>query len=182
MFDELKADLKNKMDKVVSILNKDLSGLRTGRVSADFLNSISIEVYGDRMPINQLANVTVQDSNMLIVQVWDGSVVKNVEKAINISDLGVTASAEGQSLRVPIPPLSEERRKEISKLASKYGEQSKVSVRNIRRHGMDFIKNMDNISKDDIHKGNEEIQKITDGYITKIDSLVIDKEKEIMKV
>lgn len=182
MFEELKTDLKNKMDKVMAILNKDLAGLRTGRVSADFLNSISIEVYGDRTPINQIATVTVQDSNMLIVQVWDGSVVKNVEKAINISDLGVTGSAEGQSIRVPIPPLSEERRKEIVKLASKYGEQSKVSIRNIRRHGIDSIKNMDNISKDDIHRGNDEVQNITDRYIMQIDSSVAEKEKEIMKV
>ena len=113
----------------MSVLNKDLSGIRTGRASSNFLNTVVVEVYGDRMPISQLGTVTVQDGNMLIVQVWDSGVVKSIEKAINLSNLGVSASSEGQTIRVPIPPLSEERRKELVKLAAKYGEQSKVAIR-----------------------------------------------------
>jgi ribosome recycling factor len=182
MFAELKADLENKMEKVISVLNKDLAGIRTGRVSSNFLNTVVVEVYGDRMPISQLATVTVQDGNLLVVQVWDRSVVKNIEKAINLAGLGVSASSEGQTIKVPIPPLSEERRKELVKLSIKAGEQSKVAIRNIRRHGMDFIKTMDTISKDDIHRGNEEVQKMTDQYIVKVDSLLQVKEKDIMHV
>lgn len=182
MFTELKSDLKDKMEKVIAVLHKDLSGIRTGRASSNFLNSVIVEVYGDRMPISQLATVTVQDGNLLVVQVWDSSVVKSVEKAINLSDLGVSASSEGQTIKIPIPQLSEERRKELVKIAGKSAEHSKIAIRNIRRHGMEEMKGMEHISKDDSHKGTDEIQKLTDSYISKIDSLVSEKEKEIMKV
>ena len=182
MFAKIKSDTEDKMDKVLEVLKKDLAGLRTGRVSSGFLNSVHVEVYGDRQPISNLSTVTVQDGNMLMVQVWDRSIVKNVEKAINLSDLGVNASSEGQLIRIPIPPLSEERRRELVKLAAKYGEQAKVAVRNVRRNSMDYIKDIENISKDDTHKFNDEIQKITDAHIAKIDSLLLEKEKDIMKV
>lgn len=182
MFATIKSDTESKMEKVMEVFKKDLSGLRTGRASSGFLNSVQVEVYGDRQPISNLATVTVQDGNMLMVQVWDRSVVKSIEKAINLAELGVNAISEGQSIRIPIPPLSEERRKELAKLAGKSAEQAKVAVRNIRRNSMESIKDIENISKDDMHRFNDEVQKITDLNIAKIDSLLLEKEKDIMKV
>ncbi len=182
MFAQIKSDTDSKMDKVLEVLKKDLAGLRTGRASAAFLNSVHVEVYGDHLPLSNLSTITAQDGNMLLVQVWDKSVVKNVEKAINLADLGVNGVSDGSVIRIPIPPLSEERRKDLVKLAAKYGEQSKVAIRNVRRNSMELIKDIDNISKDDMHKYNDEIQKVTDMHISKIDALLVEKEKDIMKV
>ena len=182
MFAQIKSDTDSKMDKVLEVLKKDFAGLRTGRASPAFLNAVHVEVYGDYLPLSNLSTITVQDGNMLLVQVWDRGVVKNVEKAINLSELGVNAISDGAVIRIPIPPLSEERRKELVKLAAKYAEQAKVAMRNVRRNSMDLIKDIDNISKDDLHKYNDEIQKVTDMHISKIDALLAEKEKDIMKV
>ena len=141
--EDIKNDLTKRMDGAIKALNHDLKGLRTGRSSPNFLDSVTVEVYGDRLPMSQVANVTVQDPKLIVVQVWDKSIVKAVEKAINIADLGVTASADGQLVRVTIPALSEDRRKELVKVAHKFAENSRVAIRNIRRDGGDLIKKME---------------------------------------
>jgi ribosome recycling factor len=186
MIETLKPDLKNKMYRVLESLLKDFSGLRTGRASTNLIENITVDAYGNKTPVNQLGTVTSQDNGkLLVVQTWDKSVVKPIEKAINDADLGVTASSEGQIIRVPIPPLSEERRKEIVKLASKYSEQSKVSIRNVRREGMDKIKQAEKnteISEDKMHTESAAIQKITDEYVKNIDELLVKKEKEITTI
>ncbi|MCH9754067.1 MAG: ribosome recycling factor [Alphaproteobacteria bacterium] len=185
MFEDLRSDLRNKMDKVIQSFQSDLKSVRTGRASPNLLDNINVEAYGNMSPLTQVASVSLQDSQLLVVQVWDSGLVKNVEKAINISNLGVTASADGQLVRVPIPPLSEERRKDMAKLLAKYSEQSKIAIRNIRRDGMDVIKKMEKdseISKDDSSRGNDLVQKMTDDYTAKINHLLSEREKEIMKI
>lgn len=180
-----KEDLIKRMEGALKALHHDLKGLRTGRASPSLLDSVVVEAYGDRMPISQLANVTVQDPKLLSVQVWDATVVKAIEKAINAADLGVTASADGQLIRVPIPQLNEERRKEMVKVAHKFAENARVSVRNVRRDGVDAIKKMEKdqgVSQDEIHKEVDEVQKLTDDYIKKIDQALAEREKEIMHI
>ena len=186
MIETLKSDLKNKMDKVLDVLKKEFSGIRTSRASTSLIEFIPVEAYGNKTPINQLGTVNVQDhGKLLVVQTWDKGVVKNIEKAINDANIGVNASSEGQLIRVPIPPLSEERRKEMAKLASKYAEQSRISIRNIRREGMDAVKQAEKkheISEDEMHTENEAIQKITDEHIKKIDELFAHKERDITSI
>jgi ribosome recycling factor len=185
MFNELKSGIVTKMDKVIIAFQADLKSIRTGRASASLLDNINIEAYGNYVPLNQVASVTVQDSQLLVVQVWDRGMVKNVEKAINISQLGVTASSDGSLVRIPIPPLSEERRKEMVKLLSKYAEQNKIALRNARRDGLDVVKAMEKkseMSKDEAHRASEEVQKLTEEYTKKIDLLLEEREKEIMKI
>lgn len=176
-------ELKKRMEGALSSLDHELKGLRTGRASANLLDKVVVEAYGSPMPLNQVATVTVPEPRMLIVQVWDKGMVKSVEKAISVAELGVTPSADGQLIRVPIPPLSEERRKEMAKIAHKYGEQSKVSVRNVRRDGMEELKKFEKegqISKDEHHGISDDVQKLTDEFIKKIDEMVTTKEKEIL--
>ncbi|MEM6339279.1 MAG: ribosome recycling factor [Pseudomonadota bacterium] len=186
MIEILKSDLKNKMEKVLEMLKKEFAGIRTGRASTSLIEFIYVEAYGNKTPINQLGTVSVQDhGKLLTVQVWDKTVVKPIEKAINDANIGVNASSEGQLVRIPIPPLSEERRKEMVKLASKYAEQSKVSVRNVRREGMDIIKQAEKehkISEDEMHTQSDMIQKITDEYIGKIDEILNHKERDITSI
>ena len=185
MFKELKEDLSNKMEKVIKAFQADLKSVRTGRASASLLDNINVEAYGNYMPLNQVGSVTVQDSQLIVVSVWDRGMVKNVEKAINAAQLGVSASSDGSLVRVPVPPLSEERRKEMVRLLAKYAEQSKIALRNVRRDGLDIIKNMEKdteVSKDDAHRGNDEVQKLTDEYTKKIELLLSEREKEIMKI
>jgi ribosome recycling factor len=176
-------DLKKRMDGALAALDHDLKGVRTGRASANFLDSVVVEAYGDRMHLSQLATVTVPEARMINVQVWDKEMVKTVEKAISHADLGVNPSADGNSIRVPLPILSQERRNELVKIAAKHGETCKISVRNVRRDGMDHLKKMEKdseISKDDHHSISEEIQKITEDYVKKIDNIVTNKEKDIL--
>jgi len=185
MFKDLKEGLSAKMDKVINAFQADLKSVRTGRASASLLDNVNVEAYGSYTPLNQVANVSVQDSQLIVVQVWDRGMVKNVEKAINAAQLGVTATADGGLVRVPIPPLSEERRKEMVKLLAKYAEQSRVALRNVRRDGLDLIKEQEKgseLSKDDAHRAGEEVQKLTDEYTKKVDSLLSEREKEIMKI
>ncbi len=178
------SDLKKRMDGALATLKSDLTGLRTGRASPSLLENVTVEAYGGRVPLNQVAGVSAPEPRLLVVQVWDASVTKAVEKGIANSGLGLNPSAEGTSIRVPIPELSQDRRQEMVKAAARNGEQAKIAVRNVRRDGMDDLKKLEKdgkISKDDHKRHSEEIQKITDDHIKKIDEAVTAKEKEILQ-
>lgn len=178
-----KNDLKRRMDGSLEQLRQEFVGLRTGRASTNMLETVTVEAYGSRMPLNQCGSVSVPEPRLLTVTVWDASITKSVEKAIRESGLGLNPQAEGTVIRVPIPQLNEERRKELQKVAGKYAEAARVSVRNIRRDGMDVIKAMKGeVSEDDQKRLNDEVQKITDDYIGKVDKMLEDKEKDIMVV
>ena len=178
-------EIESKMIKSVDILKKELSGLRTGRASVGLLEPIQVEAYGSRVPLSQVSNISIPEPRMLTVQVWDNSLVAVVENAIRTSNLGLNPMTEGSLIRLPVPDLTEDRRKEIVKVASKYCEDSKIAVRNIRRDAMDSIKNSEKekeISKDELFQNSEKIQKTTDKIIDSIDSLFIEKEKDILQV
>lgn len=177
-----KADTKRRMDGATEVLAKEFSGLRTGRASASLLDPVMVEAYGNRMPLNQVGTVNVPEPRMIIVQVWDAGNVKAVEKAIRDAGIGLNPQTDGTNLRLPIPPLTEERRNELKKLAGKYTEAAKVSVRNVRRDAMDAIKKDKGGSEDDQKRLSDEIQKMTDQAIEKIDKMLSDKETDIMKV
>jgi len=179
------AALKGKMEKSIDSLKQDLGGLRTGRASVDLLSPITVMAYGQSMPLNQVGNVSVPDSRLLSVQVWDKTMVDAVEKAIRESGLGLNPVTEGQTIRVPLPALTEERRKELIKVARKYAEDARVAVRNQRRDAMDDVKKAQKdgeISEDDSRRASDEIQKVTDSFISKIDTILSEKEEDIMKV
>lgn len=174
-----------KMEKAIDVLKREFTGLRTGRASVSLLDSIFVDAYGSKVPLNQVSNISVPESRMITVQVWDETLTSLVESNIRNSDLGLNPMLEGNLIRIPIPELSEERRKELVKIASKYSEDCKVSIRNIRRDAMEKIKNREKdkeISKDESFKFSEEAQKITDKLIEKIDHLFTEKEKDILKV
>jgi ribosome recycling factor len=178
-------DLQKRMEGAIATLNKEFGSLRTGRASTNLLDNIQIEAYGSMLPMNQVGNVTAPEARMLMVNVWDKTMVKAVEKAIRESDMGLNPAADGQTIRVPIPAPSEERRKEMAKIAHKYAEAAKVAVRNVRRDGMDDIKKQEKdkkISEDEHRTQSDKIQKLTDDYIKKIDDLLTSKEKDIMSV
>ena len=181
-------DLKiyeEKMEKAIDVLKREFSGLRTGRASTSLLDSISIEAYGSKVPLNQVSNISVPEARLLTVQVWDDSLVNTVENSIRNSNLGLNPMIEGSLIRIPIPELSEERRIEIVKIASKYSEESKVSVRNIRRDAMEKIKSLEKnkeISQDESFKFSDEVQSMTKNLIEKIETLFADKEKDILRV
>ncbi|WP_435641843.1 ribosome recycling factor [Micavibrio aeruginosavorus] len=178
-----KNDLKRRMDGAMEQLKTEFTGLRTGRASSSMLETVSVEAYGSHMPISQCGSVSVPEPRMLTVTVWDATIAKNVEKAIRESGLGLNPQAEGNVIRVPVPQLNEERRKELTKVAGKYAEGARVAVRNIRRDGMDDIKAMKGeVSEDDQKRLSDEVQKLTDGFITQIDKMLVDKEKDIMTV
>ncbi len=178
-------ELQRRMDGALKTLHHEFGGLRTGRASPSLLDVVQVEMYGSHMPISQLGTVSAPEPRMLTVQVWDKTAVKAVEKAIANANLGVNPSADGQLIRVPIPPLSEDRRKEMVKVAGKYAEQAKVAVRNVRRDGMDSLKAQEKsgaISEDALRKSSDQIQKLTDDYVKKVDEALVVKEKEIMAV
>lgn len=177
--------LKSKMDKSISAFNQDLGGLRTGRASADLLAPVSVNAYGQEMPLNQVGNVSVGDKRLLVVQVWDKTMVEGVEKAIRESGLGLNPVTEGQTVRIPLPELNEERRKELIKVARSYAENAKVSIRNLRREAMDEIKKDQkegDISEDDARRFSERVQDVTDKFIKQIDETLEAKEADVMKV
>ncbi len=178
-------DLERRMKGAVEVLRHEFAGLRTGRASVSLLEPIVVSAYGAEMPLNQVATIGVPEPRMLSVQVWDRSQVQAVEKAIQSSGLGLNPIVEGQTLRIPIPELNEERRAELARVAAKYAEQAKVSVRNVRRAGMDQLKKMEKsseLSKDDSRVWSDEIQKMTDDIIKAITALFEAKEKEILQV
>jgi ribosome recycling factor len=179
-----KADIQRRMHGAVEALKHDLGGLRTGRASTALLEPIHVEVYGANMPLNQVATISVPEPRMLSVQVWDRSNVGAVEKAIRSSGIGLNPVSEGQTLRLPIPELTEERRKELAKLASQYAEKARIAIRNVRRDGMDSLKQDEKkheISEDERKRLETEVQKLTDDTIKEVDATVAAKEKEILQ-
>jgi ribosome recycling factor len=178
-----KADLERRMKGAVESLKHDLSGLRTGRANTALLEPITVEVYGSHMPITQVATISAPEPRLLSVQVWDKSNVTPVEKAIRSAGLGLNPISDGNTLRLPIPDLTEERRKELAKIASKYAENARIAIRNVRRDGMDALKTDENkkeISEDDRKRSETELQKLTDEIIKAADELTTSKEKEIL--
>jgi ribosome recycling factor len=178
-----KSDLQRRMHGAVDALKHDLSGLRTGRASIALLDTIHVEVYGANMPLNQVATVSVPEPRMLSVQVWDRSNVQPVEKAIRSANLGLNPVTDGQLIRLPIPDLTEDRRKELAKLVGQFAEKAKVAVRNVRRDGMDQLKQDEKklqISEDEHKRLEQVVQKLTDDTIKEIDELSHSKEKEIL--
>ena len=176
---------KDRMDKAVIALKEEFASLRTGRASANLLDQIHVDAYGSSVPINQVGAVNVPEARMISVNVWDRALVVSVEKAIRNSGLGLNPVVDGQNLRIPIPPLTEERRKEIAKIASKYAEQQRIAIRNIRRDANDDLKKAekDTVISQDEHKRMEgEVQKLTDEAIKRVDEALKTKEQEIMHV
>jgi ribosome recycling factor len=179
------SDLKTRMQKSISSLRDELAGLRTGRASASLLEPVTVEAYGSRMPLNQVATVTVPEPRMLSVQVWDRQMANAVEKAIRDSGLGLNPMGEGQIIRVPLPELNEQRRKELAKVAHNYAEAARVAVRHIRRDGMDALKKAEkdgDLSQDDSRVQADLVQKATDAAVAEIDQVLAAKEAEIMQV
>ena len=178
-----KADLERRMAGAVDALKSDLVGLRTGRASTSLLDPVTVLVYGSQMPLNQVATVSVPEPRMLSVQVWDKTNVGPVEKAIRSAGLGLNPINDGQTLRLPIPDLTEERRKELAKLASQYAEKARIAVRNVRRDGMDNLKVDEKkgvFSEDERKRHETEVQKLTDSTVAELDAAATAKEKEIL--
>ena len=178
-------EYETKMNKSVEVLKREFNGLRTGRASVSLLDSIYIDAYGSNVPLNQVSNISVPESRLITVQVWDETLLSLVESTIRNSDLGLNPMMEGNLIRIPIPELSEERRKELVKIASKYSEDCKVSIRNIRREAMEKIKSFEKdkeISKDESFKLSDQVQEITDKLIEQIELLFNEKEKDILRV
>lgn len=178
-------DLTRRMEGALSSLQSELNSLRTGRASASLLDSVMVEAYGSQMPISQVGTISVPEPRTVSVQVWDKGMVSATDKAIRESNLGLNPIMDGQLLRIPMPELNEERRKELVKVAGQYAEQARVAARHVRRDGMDNAKKAEkdgDLGKDDAHKASERIQKLTDDYIAKIDEMIAEKEKEIMQV
>ena len=180
-----KDDLIKRMDGAINSFNGDLAGLRTGRASTNMVDGILVDAYGQKMPIDQVGSISVPEARMISIQVWDKGLVIAVEKAIHESGLGLNPQTDGELIRIPIPELNEERREEISKIAGKYAEQSRVAIRNVRRDGMDEIKKIEkdgNVGKDRAVDLSNEVQELTDDYIKKIDEILSQKENEIRQV
>lgn len=184
IYQELKNDLHHRMGIAIEVLKKEFAGLRTGRASPTLLDPIIADAYGTSMSLLQLATISVQEPRLLIAQVWDKSMVKVVEKSIRSAGLGLNPTIEGQNVRIPIPPLSEERRAELVKVAHRYAEQARISVRNVRREGMDSLKKMERdgiISQDLLRQHGHDIQTMTDEHIHRVDEILASKEKEIIQ-
>ncbi len=185
MLNELTEKARKKMEDTMLSLKRDMDSISTGRANPALLDSVRVEIYGQMMPISQLANISVPEATTLSIQVWDRESVKPVEKAIVNANLGFNPTVDGTTLRIMIPKLSEERRKDLVKLAKKYGEDKKIAVRNIRRDALDDLKKKEKelaASKDQIHSFNDAIQKITDDFVKKIDEVISLKEKDLMKI
>jgi len=180
-----KDDLVKRMDGAINSFSGDLVGLRTGRASTNMVDGILVDAYGQKMPIDQVGSISVPEARMISIQVWDKGLVIAVEKAIHESGLGLNPQTDGELIRIPIPELNEERREELSKIAGKYAEQSRVAIRNVRRDGMDEIKKIEkdgNVGKDRAVDLSNEVQELTDDYIKKIDEMLSQKENEIRQV
>lgn len=175
----------DRMDKAVAALKEEFSSLRTGRASASLLDQVQVEAYGSSMPINQVAAISVPEPRMITVNVWDRAMVVSVEKAIRSSNLGLNPVVDGQNLRIPIPPLTEERRKDLAKVAGKYAEQQRIAVRNVRRDANDDLKKAEKdgaINQDELKRMEADVQKLTDEAIKRVDEALKTKEQEIMHV
>jgi ribosome recycling factor len=183
--DSVLKDCDKKMEKAILNLEKEFSRLRTGRASTGLVEGVLVDYYGTLTPLNQLASISIPDSRTISIQPWDRNAFSSVEKAIMKSDLGLNPVNDGKVIRINIPPLTEERRKDLVKIAKKYSEDAKVAIRNIRRDANDTLKKMKNnkeLNEDEMHKGHDEVQKITDSYVEKSDQVLEVKEKEIMEI
>lgn len=183
--DALLSDLRRRMDGALEVLRKEFAGLRTGRASASLLEPVSVPAYGGTLPLKQVANISVPEPRMITVQVWDRAMVKAVDKAIRESGLGLNPQTEGQLIRVPIPDLNEERRRELTRVSARYAEQARVSVRNVRRDGIDVLKRREketDITQDQQRKLQQEVQHLTDDYVRRIDEALAQKDREILQV
>lgn len=182
---QLKKRLTEKMDATIDVLRRDLASIRTGRATLALLDGIMVDYYGNQTPLNQVATLSVPEPRLITIQPWEQRLIPEIEKAIMKSDLGLTPTNDGKVIRLAIPPLTEERRKELVKVVRKRAEESRVALRNIRRDILEDIKKMQkekSLSEDEIKRWNEEVQKITDSYIKKVDDMLSHKEKEIMEV
>lgn len=183
--DELLSDLRRRMDGAVEVLRKEFGGLRTGRASASLLEPVDVPAYGGTQPLNQLANISVPEPRMITVQVWDRGLVKAIDRAIREAGLGLNPQTEGQTIRVPIPDLTEERRREMTRVTARYAEDARVAVRKVRQHGIEALRRQEKdseISQDQQRKLQQEVQHLTDDYIKRIDEALARKDKEIMQV
>jgi ribosome recycling factor len=180
-----KEDMNRRMNGAIATLKQEFGGLRTGRANPSLLDPVMVEAYGSPMPITQVGTVSAPEPRLITVQVWDKGLAKAVDKAIRDAGLGLNPQLDGQLLRIPLPELNEERRKELVKLAHKYGESARIAVRNVRRDGMEILKKLEKdhkISQDEQHKLSEDLQKLTDAHIRDIDQAMHSKEQEIMQV
>ncbi|MEJ2093696.1 MAG: ribosome recycling factor [Gammaproteobacteria bacterium] len=185
MIEDIIKDADSRMIKSVDAMKVEMSKVRTGRANANLLDHVTVDYYGSEVPISQVGNISAQDARTLVISVWDKSAIANVEKAIMHSDLGLNPQTAGEVIRVPLPPLTEERRKELIKVVRAEAEKAKVAVRNIRRDANQSFKDLikeKSISEDDEHRAEERIQKITDNHVTEIDNLLEAKEKEMMEI
>ncbi len=183
MKDKILEDVKRRMNKVLEVLAHDLSRVRTGRASVALLEGIKVEAYNAAMPLSQVASLAAPEPRLLTIQPWDPTLLGDIEKAILKSDLGLTPTNDGKLIRLPIPPLTTERRKELVKVVKKMAEEAKVALRNVRRDGNERLKDLKKekqISEDDAHRAQDEVQKLTDDFIKKVDAQAAEKEKEIM--
>jgi ribosome recycling factor len=184
MIDSTLEETRDRMEKSIDALNNELSRVRTGRASLSLLDGIRVDYYGTLTPLNQMASLSVPESRLIVIQPWDATVLKDIEKAILKSDLGLTPSSDGKLIRIAIPALTEERRKELVKVVHKIGEEHKVAVRNIRRDANELLKlakKDGDVSEDDAHKGLDRVQDATDEFIKTIDGIIAEKEKEILE-
>ena len=185
MIKELYQDLEKKMEKTIEALARDLAGIRTGRASLTIFDNITVEYYDVQTPLNQVATLSVPESRLIVIQPWDPTIIKDIEKSIMRSDLGLTPSNDGKVIRIPVPSLTEERRIQLVKVVKGKAEDSKVALRNIRRESISDTKEYEKekmITEDDLHRTQDEIQKITDRFTAKVDEVLQNKEKEIMEV
>jgi ribosome recycling factor len=183
--EELLKDLGRRMDGAIEVLRKEFGGLRTGRASASLLEPVHVPAYGNNVPLNQVASINVPEPRMITVQVWDRGLAKAVDKAIREAGLGLNPQSEGQTIRVPIPELNQERRRELTKVAGKYAEDARVAVRKVRQHGIETLRRLEKdsgISQDEQRKLQNDIQHLTDDHIKRIDETLSQKDKEILQV
>src|SRR6478735_10280276 len=179
------SELQRRMQGAIATLKHELGGLRTGRASASLVEPIHVDAYGQSMPLNQVASISIPEPRMISIQVWDRSMVGAVEKAIRDSNLGLSPNTEGQTLRIRIPELNEQRRKELVKVAHKYAEEARIAVRHVRRDGLDQLKKLEkdgHVSQDELDRHSDQVQKVTDQTIAEIDAALAAKEKEILHV
>ena len=184
MKEEILSECRQKMIKTIDVLKKEFMRIRTGRASTSLLDGIKVDCYDTQMPLDQVASISIPESRLITIKPWDQSIIGEIEKSILKSELGLTPMNDGKIVRIPIPPLTEERRKELAKLARKMAEDGKISIRNHRREANEFLKELKQekeISEDDMYKGQDEVQKVTDEFIKNIDEVTAEKEKEIME-
>jgi ribosome recycling factor len=185
MIRELYQDMEKKMEKTIESLGRDLATIRTGRASLAILDGITLEYYGSQSPLNQVATLSIPESRLIVIQPWDPTAIKEIEKALMRSDLGLTPNNDGKVIRLPIPALTEERRIQLVKVVKRNGEEGKVAIRNIRRDAISEAKDFEKekvISEDELHRAQDEIQKVTDRHIQRVDELIDKKEKEVLEV